>query len=89
MATPAQVDVRAGLDAGKGGHFADVLDDDGERLFAGAVANGQVAVEALLDRAARPLICLARRRCDVIVAMLRTGQPGQPNRPAPSLPEAA
>jgi hypothetical protein len=26
------------------------------------------------------LICLARRRCDVILAMLRTGQPGQPGR---------
>jgi hypothetical protein len=26
------------------------------------------------------LICLARRRCDVILAMLRTGQPCQPAR---------
>ncbi|HEY3733261.1 MAG TPA: IS110 family transposase [Streptosporangiaceae bacterium] len=53
MATPAQVDVRAGLDVGKGEHFAGVLDDDGERLFARAVANDQAALEALLDRAAR------------------------------------
>ena len=35
------------------------------------------------------LICLARRRCDVILAMLRTGQPYRPARPAPSLPKAA
>jgi transposase len=35
------------------------------------------------------LICLARRRCDVILAMLRTGQPYQPARPAPSLAGAA
>jgi transposase len=35
------------------------------------------------------LICLARRRCDVILAMLRTRQPYQPTRPAPALAEAA
>ncbi len=51
VATPAQVDVWVGLDVGKGEHFADVLDDDGERLFAQAVANDQAALEALLDRA--------------------------------------
>jgi len=32
-------------------HFADVLDNDGERLFARAVANDQADLEALLDRA--------------------------------------
>ena len=53
MATPAQVDVWVGLDVGKGEHFADVLDDGGERLFARAVANDQADLEALLDRAAR------------------------------------
>jgi len=53
VATPAQVDVWVGLDVGKGEHFADVLDDDGERLFARAVANDQADLEALLDRAAR------------------------------------
>jgi Transposase len=42
-----------GLDVGKGEHFADVLDNDGERLFARAVADGQPDLEALLDRAAR------------------------------------
>jgi hypothetical protein len=35
------------------------------------------------------LICLARRRCDVILAMLRTGQPYQPARPGIGLAEAA
>ncbi len=35
------------------------------------------------------LICLARRRCDVILAMLRTSQPYQPARPAPPLASAA
>ena len=35
------------------------------------------------------LICLARRRCNVILAMLRTRQPYQPARPAPSLADAA
>jgi transposase len=53
VATPAQVDVWVGLDVGKGEHFADVLDNDGERLFARAVANDQRALEALLDQAAQ------------------------------------
>ncbi len=35
------------------------------------------------------LICLARRRCDVILAMLRTGRHYQAARPAPGLAEAA
>ena len=51
MATPEQVDVWVGLDVGKQEHFADVLDDQGERLFARAVSNGQADLEALLDRA--------------------------------------
>ena len=53
VAAPAQVDVRVGLDVGEGEHFADVLDNDGERLFARAVANDQADLEALLGRAAR------------------------------------
>jgi transposase len=53
VATPGQVNVWVGLDVGKGEHFADVLDDDGERLFARAVANDQADLEALLDRAAQ------------------------------------
>jgi transposase len=53
VATPAQVDVWVGLDVGKGEHFADVLDDGGERLFARAEANDQADLEALLDRASQ------------------------------------
>ncbi|MGH9058463.1 MAG: IS110 family transposase [Acidimicrobiales bacterium] len=40
-----------GLDVGKENHFADVLDDDGERLFARPISNDQAALEALLDQA--------------------------------------
>lgn len=36
MAVPGQVDVWVGLDVGKQEHFADVLDDRGERLFSPA-----------------------------------------------------
>jgi transposase len=53
VAAPEQVDVWVGLDAGKKEHFADVLDDRGERLFARAVASNQADLETLLDRAAR------------------------------------
>jgi transposase len=53
VATPSQVDVWVGLDVGKKEHFADVLDNDGERLFARAVRNDQGDLEALLERAAR------------------------------------
>ena len=53
MAAPGDVDVWVGLDVGKEEHFADVLDDDGERLFARAVANNQPDLETLLERAAR------------------------------------
>ena len=52
LARPGQVDVWIGLDVGKEEHFAEVLDRDGERLFARTVVNDQVALEALLDRAA-------------------------------------
>lgn len=38
MAAPEEVDVWVGLDVGKSEHFADVLGNDGERLFARAVA---------------------------------------------------
>jgi transposase len=53
VAAPGQVNVWVGLDVGKSEHFADVLDDDGERLFARAVGNDQADIEALLDRAER------------------------------------
>jgi Transposase len=39
------------LDVGKEEHFAEVLDNDGERIFARSVVNDQAALEALLDRA--------------------------------------
>ena len=48
----SEVDVWVGLDVGKEEHFAEVLDDAGERLFARGVVNDQAALEALLDRAA-------------------------------------
>jgi Transposase len=51
VAAPGQVNVWVGLDVGKKEHFADVLDDEGERLFARAVTNDQADLEALLDRA--------------------------------------
>lgn len=53
MAAPGQVSVWVGLDVGKESHFADVLDNDGERLFSRAVGNDQADIEALLDRASR------------------------------------
>lgn len=40
-----------GLDVGKEEHFADVLDDQGERLFARSIGNDQAALDALLDQA--------------------------------------
>jgi transposase len=53
VATPEQVSVWVGLDVGKETHFADVLDNDGERLFARAISNDQGDIEALLDRAGK------------------------------------
>jgi transposase len=53
LATSEQVDVWVGLDVGKEEHFAEVLDNDGERLFARSVVNDQAALEALVDRAVR------------------------------------
>lgn len=52
MATPGEVDVWIGLDVGKEEHFADVLDDEGDSLFARSVANDEAQIEALLERAA-------------------------------------
>lgn len=51
MATPEQVDVWVGLDVGKENHFADVLDDDGESLFARTVGNDEADLDALLEAA--------------------------------------
>ena len=44
--------VWVGLDVGKAEHFADVLADDGDRLFAVSVPNDETALERVLDRAA-------------------------------------
>jgi hypothetical protein len=43
LATPEQVDVWVGLDVGKEEHYAEVLDNDGERIFARSVVNDQAA----------------------------------------------
>lgn len=51
VATPSQVSVWVGLDVGKESHFADVLDDDGERLFSRGISNDQADIGALIDRA--------------------------------------
>ena len=53
LATLEQVSVWVGLDVGKESHFADVLDNDGERLFGRAISNGRGDIEALLDRAGK------------------------------------
>jgi transposase len=51
VSTPDDVDVWIGLDVGKGDHFADVLDDDGESLFARSVANDEADLVALIETA--------------------------------------
>jgi transposase len=52
LAGPEQVDVWIGLDVGKEAHFAEVLDDHGERIFARSVVNDEAALASLLERAA-------------------------------------
>jgi Transposase len=52
VARPEQVDVRVGLDVGTEEHYAEVLDDRGERIFARSLVNDQADLEALLNRAA-------------------------------------
>jgi transposase len=51
VSTPDEVDVWIGLDVGKEEHFADVLDDNGESLFARGVTNDEADLVALLERA--------------------------------------
>jgi transposase len=53
VATPEQVSVWIGLDVGKETHFADVLDNDGERLFSRPIGNDQGDIEALIARAGK------------------------------------
>jgi transposase len=50
---PQDVTVWVGLDVGKEHHFADVLDGEGETLFARAVSNDEADLDALLTDAAR------------------------------------
>jgi transposase len=52
VAAPEDVDIWVGLDVGKEEHFADVLDDQGEAIFARSIANDESDLVALLDRAA-------------------------------------
>lgn len=68
-------------DAGDGPAFASLRDPASQAFYDRKRAEGK--------RHNATLICLARRRRDVIVAMLRTGQPCQPAHPAPGLPRAA
>lgn len=51
MATPDEVTVWIGLDVGKEEHFADVLDDHGDPLFAKSIGNDEADLVGLLDRA--------------------------------------
>jgi transposase len=53
VALPEQVSVWVGLDVGKETHFADVLDNDGERLFSRTVGNDQADIEMIIERAAK------------------------------------
>ncbi len=51
MASPVEVTVWIGLDVGKEEHFADVLDDNGDPLFAKSIGNDEADLVALLERA--------------------------------------
>jgi transposase len=51
VGSPDEVDVWIGLDVGKQEHFADVLDNDGEPLFARSISNDEADLDELLDRA--------------------------------------
>ena len=89
MAEPEEVSVWVGLDVGKKEHFADVLDNENAMFLAAFASLRDPAPKAFYDRKRTEgkrhkaaLICLARRRCDVILAMLRTGQPDQGTRKA-------
>jgi len=48
---PRWVTVWIGLDVGKEEHFADVLDDNGDPLFAKSIGNDEADLVALLERA--------------------------------------
>ena len=52
MVTPDEVTVWVGLDVGKDKHFAVVLDDAGDELFARSVGNDEADIDAVLGQAA-------------------------------------
>lgn len=52
MASPDEVTVWIGLDVGKEEHFADVLDDHGDRLFSRSISNDEADLTSLLEAAA-------------------------------------
>ena len=62
MMTPDDIDVWVGLDVGKSAHHAHALDHDGNTLY-----------DKPLKQDEKAIICLARRRCDVIYSMLKNG----------------
>lgn len=84
-AAPGQVSVWAGLDAGKESRFADVLDNEGERLSSRSVGNDQGDTEALLDHASEHgapgsiarlvLAAAAKREVPVAYVPVRTAVP--------------
>lgn len=51
MATSPDVNVWIGLDVGKEHHYADVLDDTGERLFGYGIDNDEIDLEELIEEA--------------------------------------
>src|SRR4249919_3384260 len=51
VATPDEVTVWIGLDVGKEEHFADVLDDNGDALFARSISNDEADLDDLLAQA--------------------------------------
>jgi hypothetical protein len=52
VAVPEEVTVWVGLDVGKDANFADVLDNDGESLFARTATNDEADLDTLLATAA-------------------------------------
>jgi hypothetical protein len=57
LARPEEVDVWVvGLDVGKEEHFAEVLANDGERLFARSIANDEAALPGPYDQATLRLL---------------------------------
>ncbi|MDL5200022.1 transposase [Streptomyces sp. ALI-76-A] len=80
--------IRAGTDIGKGHHHCVVIDEEGRRLLSRRVADDESELLALLGDAARrgerhtqAVLALARRRVNVLGAMLRDQRCHQPTPP--------